>query len=287
MKRVGIAGLSLVASLVMCTIVVASAPAAFKEEPPEYGQCLPKPFKGVGRWKDAGCNIPRGPGLAEHKYEWYPWFGASVPGSAPSLVTKRKFTSRIKAGTLAVLAVDHLETVTCAGETAKGEITGPKTVGGMNVIFTGCTEVVGNTCQGAGQPAGRIETNSLVGELGIIQEVRGAPTRNRVGLVLFLEGMEFECVGIPVDVRGSVIHPIVTNLMSLRSTERFTGTKGEQVPKSFAFVGSHEQQPAFIADLAPEDVLETSIAGGPFYRSSLSLTTVQSYEMKIEISSIN
>jgi hypothetical protein len=56
---------------------------------------------------------------------------------------------------------------------------------------------------------------------------------------------------------------------------------------SFAFVGSHEQQPAFIADLAPEDVLETSIAGGPFYRSSLSLTTVQSYEMKIEISSIN
>ncbi len=69
-----------------------------------------------------------------------------------------------------VLDVADLETVTCTGETAKGEVTGPKTVGSVDLTFTGCTEVAGNPRQSASQPPERIVTNSLQGELGIIKE---------------------------------------------------------------------------------------------------------------------
>ena len=287
MQRVRIAGLCLVVACASSAVAAASTPVRFREEPPEYGQCLPKPFHGVGNWRDAGCKVPKGPGLAEHKYEWYPGFGENGSHDPPRLITKRQFTSKIKTGTVAVLDVAHLETVTCTGETAKGEITGPKTVGGVDVAFTGCTEAAGNPCQGAGQPPETIVTTSLQGESGIIKEFPHEPVRNRVGLVLFFEGIEFECVGIPVAVRGSVIHAIAANAMGLRSTEQFTGEAGEQVPKSFAFIGRREQQPAFVAAVAPLAILETSIGGGPFRASSLSLTTIQKYAIKVEVSSIN
>lgn len=288
MQRAGIVCLCLVVAGLIGVVVVPMASATFIEEPPEYGQCLPKPFNGTGNWKDAACTVPRGSGSKEHKYEWYPGFGANWAQDPPRLITKPKFTSRIKSGTSAVLQVDHLETVTCTGETAKGEITGPKTVGNVLAVFTGCTEVVGNGCQSKGQPEGTVATTTLQGELGVIKEFPLAPIKDKVGLYLFFEGLEFECVGIPVQVRGSVIHPVAANAMNLRSTEQFTGKGAEQVPESFAYIPTaSEQRPAFVASLAPEDVLETSIAGRRFEESSLSLTTIQKNEMKIEVSSIN
>jgi hypothetical protein len=122
----------------------------------------------------------------------------------------------------------------------------------------------------------------------MIREFSLAPIKDKVGLYLFFEGLEFECVGIPVEVRGSVIHPLAANAMQSWATEQFTGKAGEQVPESFAFLArASEQRPAFVAMLAPEDVLETSIAARRFEESSLSLTTIQKNEMKIEVSSIN
>src|ERR1700724_2944370 len=155
MQRAGIVCLCLVVAGLIGAVAVPMASATFIEEPPEYGQCLPKPCNGIGNWKDAACTVPRGSGAKEHKYEWYPGFGANWAQDPPRLITKPRFTSKIKAGTLAVLQVGHLETVTCTGETAKGEITGPKTVGNVLAIFTGCTEVVGNACTTKAPPKGR------------------------------------------------------------------------------------------------------------------------------------
>jgi hypothetical protein len=64
-----------------------------------------------------------------------------------------------------------------------------------------------------------------------------------------------------VERGAGVIRPIAANTMRIRETEQFSSAAGEQVPKSFAFVGKGEQQPAFVAYLTPEYVLQTSIAG--------------------------
>jgi hypothetical protein len=181
-----------------------------------------------------------------------------------------------------------LERVTCTGETDTGEITGPKTVGNIVAVFTGCSEAVGNGCQSKGQTPGTVATDTLQGELGIIQEVSLSPVKSKIGLYLFFEDLEFECVGVPVEVRGSVIHPVAANAMQARSTEQFSGRAGEEVPERFEFLGAGEQRPAFVALLlAPEHLLETSIAARRFQESSLSLTSIQKNEMKIEVSSIN
>jgi hypothetical protein len=288
MQRIGIMGLCLVAAFAMSAIIAASASAAFTEEAPEYGQCLPKPLNGIGNWKDAGCRVPKGPSLTEHKYEWYPGFGENGAHDPPRLITKPKFTSKLKPGTLAIFEVDHVETVTCTGETATGEITGPKTVGGLVATFSGCTEVAGNRCQSKHQPAGRVVMNTLHGELGIIKDFPIEPTKTKIGLDLFMDGTEFECVGVSVAVRGSVIHEVAANAMKLTSPEQFVGAGGEQKPETFeslAITGGHG--PAFLSLAAPENVLEASIAGAKFEESSLSLTTSQRNEMKIEVSAIN
>ena len=287
MERARLVAPCIVAAFVLSGVATATAPAAFREEPPEYGQCLRKPFHGTGIWRNAACTIPGGPGATEHRYEWYPGFGQNGAGDLARLITRRKFTSKIKKATVAVLHVDHLPTVICAGETAQGEITGPKTVGNVVVRFTGCTETAGNGCQRIGQPPGTIVTDPLQGELGIIKEFAFDPLKNKAGLVLYFEGTEFECAGIPVVVTGAVIRPTAANSMRIRETEQFSSAAGEQVPKSFAFVGKREQQPAFVANIIPEYKLVTSIAGGGFADSSLSLTTIEKFEMNIEVSTLN
>lgn len=283
MHRASIVTPCLVAAFVVSAVAPASAPAAFSEEPPEYGQCLLKPFHGAGNWKDASCRIPAGPAANDHRYEWYPGFGEDGAGDLPRLIARRGFTSRIRTGTKVVLRVDHLATVICTGETAHGEITGPKAVGNLVVRLSGCVEAAGNACQRVGQTAGTIVTDALHGELGITKQVPNDPGRNKVGLVLDFEGTEFECAGIPVVITGGVIRPTAANVMRIKETELFSSA----APKSFAFIGQREQQPAFVASIEPEYTLATSIGGGRFLESSLSLVTVQKFEMNIEVSTIN
>ena len=288
MPPTGLARLCLVAALAMSAMTAGTASAVFTEEPPEYGQCLPKPFAGVGNWKDAGCTVPKGPGLTEHKYEWYPGFGENGAHDRLRLITAPKFKSKITRGTLAIFEVDHINKVTCTGEAATGEITGPKTVGSVLATFTGCTEVVGNTCQTRDEPAGRVVLTTLQGELGTIKAFPTEPIKNQIGLVLFVGEIAFECAGIRLAVSGAIIHPVAANVMSLASSERFTGSAGEQTPESFEFLQARaEQRPAYVVFPAREDILETSLAEGPFTESSLSLTSRQRNGMKIEVSSIN
>lgn len=289
-----------IAALGMCAVAAGTASAAsregrlltepppFREEPPEFGQCLPKPFDGVGNWKDAGCTIPKGPGLTEHKYEWYPGFGENGAHDPPRLITATKFKSKIKRGTVAIFEVDHIKKVTCTGETATGEITGPKTVGNIVSTFTGCTEVSGNTCQTKGGSPGSVILTPFQGELGTIRESSVDPSKNQIGLVVFIGEIEFECANIRLAVTGSIIHPLTANAMGLISTERFTGHAGKQVPESFEFLQTRaEQKPRGFRFPPPRDVLETSLGEGPFTESSLSLASTQRYGMKIEVSSIS
>lgn len=90
--------------------------------------------------------------------------------------------------------------VICKASTSKGEITGPKTVGGATVTYTGCTQGVAN-CQNEG--TGVIKTNPLTGTLSYISE-----SEKRVKETLKPESgtefVKFKCGTVGVIVTGSV-----------------------------------------------------------------------------------
>lgn len=67
------------------------------------------------------------------------------------------------------LETTSTDPVTCERDLATGEITGPKTVGSVVVVFHGCKSEEGSGCtvKSPGQTPGLIQTNTLDGELGI------------------------------------------------------------------------------------------------------------------------
>ena len=107
-----------------------------------------------------------------------------------------------------------LITYTCEKDTSKGEITGPKTTGGVTVTFTGCTakedEKESCSAKSAGEPAGTIKTNALKDTLGAVAKAEAPNTAT--GDALEPEGkegfvtLEASCIEVKtVQVSGSVI----------------------------------------------------------------------------------
>ena len=86
---------------------------------------------------------------------------------------------------------------------------------------------------------------------------------------------EFECAGLKVVVRGSVLHKITANSMKSTATEKFTASKGHQKPEHFA------------GGVPKEHILETSTNGGPFEQSGQTITGIITGEEKIEASTVN
>jgi hypothetical protein len=98
--------------------------------------------------------------------------------------------------------------ITCSADKAKGEITGAKTVGKVEVTYTGC-ESSKKECKSSGAKEGEIKTTALKGELG---EVEKSEAESEVGEDLSPEsGTTFTTVesctplGIKATVTGSVI----------------------------------------------------------------------------------
>jgi hypothetical protein len=251
MKYVRVA-VCLVAMLSVGAIGTATANA----EAPEYGRCLKT---AGGHFKNAKCTISSVPG--EEKYEW-------LPGAV-----KGKFSLKIKEATLATFETVESTKMTCTGVSGEGEIVGPKTTIG-SYVFTGC-ETAKVKCSSGGVP-GTIIGHTVEGLLGI--ESEGIePSGNHIANDLFpaeANGTftEFECVGLTVIARGSVLNPTTANSMLMTDTLKWTSAKGKQKPEKF--VGG------------PLDVCEVSTNGGAFVQCGGTVSLILTLEEKLEINTV-
>jgi hypothetical protein len=274
MTRIKILGLCLVAGFVIGGVGVTSA-AAFTEERPEYGRCLK--IAGGGKWKDGGCKKPSAPG--EEKFEWYPGFGPNGKGEE-KLAVKLKFKSKSEASTTIELQTVSGTKVVCKEQTAEGEITGPKTSVTKNLALKECT-MSGEKCKSTNPAAtseGEILVNDLNGLIGLETSTKVAklfvPT---VGEVF----TEFKCSSASFVVKnntplGGVMSRPAVNSMKLAHKMKFTQVSGKQAPQKF------------LAD-APgtKRVLFQNVNGGLFEQTGLTLKTIDTYEEKLETSSVN
>jgi hypothetical protein len=252
MKRMRIMGLALVAVFAMTAIVASSASAAG----PSFGRCV---AQAGGKFLNNGCTKPSTPG--KEKYEW------------TNVIPKPKFFSKLKEG------IPTLETVkgtkiTCKTEEGPGEITSPKSVGGVVATFTGC-ETSGLKCASAGQAEGVIVTSALEGIIGVEKVGTKTPLNDKVASELHApvgqKVAAFVCAGLPVEVRGSVLHPVTVNKMLLTATEKFTASKGKQKPEHYA------------GGVPKEHILESNTNGGPFEQAGQTITALVTFEEKVEI----
>jgi hypothetical protein len=273
MRRIRIIGACLVAALALSAIMAASA-SAFGE-PPEIGRCLKH---AGGKWKSGSCKVPAVPG--EEKYEWYPAFKAAENGET-KLAEKLKFTSVNKPETLIQLETVEGEGIGCKGQTASGEVTGPKTVKAKNIAFTECA-AAGLKCTSTNPVAGKVgevKVKELNGLLGI-EKFGETHAKDKVAnLFKPTEGeifTEFECGGIPVTVKGEVMNPVTANAMKLSATVKFIAKNGKQKPEKFATDPSGTKRVLF----------SSKIVGSGFVQAGQSLTTIQTNEEKLEISTL-
>jgi hypothetical protein len=220
----------------------------------EFGRCV-RLAKGVtGRFATASCTSPATAELSS--YEW-------EPGPGPNA----KFTTSGKPETVVTLETTHKFKVTCKGELGTGEYTGPTTVGGVVLRLTGC-EALLSKCNSAGAGEGEIVTSTLEGALGW-----EAKEEHKVALDLLPAGAapfaEFICGGTSVLVRGSVISPVVSGRMQSTTTVKWSATAGRQKPEHL--------------EGEPNDVLESSLLGGPFEQTGLTLTSTLTSGEPIEV----
>ena len=112
---------------------------------------------------------------------------AAAPEFSPGTLNQFKGES----GSGALETSEGTKPITCESDVNTGEITGPKTIGSVVVLFHGCKSVEGSGCpiHSPGQTPGLIETHALVGELGSVKTTEAA---SGVGLLLSpASGTEF------------------------------------------------------------------------------------------------
>jgi phospholipase C len=221
----------------------------------EFGRCV-KVAKGVrGRFATTGCTSPAT--AEQFSFEW-------EPGPGPNA----RFTTSAKAEAALTLETVRKVKVTCKGEVSSGEYTGPTTVGGVVVTLTGCEALLAK-CTSAGAAEGEIVTSTLEGVLGWESK-----EEHRVALDLFpveRGGVftEFVCGATSMAVRGSVISPLISGRMQSTTTVKYAATAGHQKPEHL--------------EGEPNDVLESSLLGGSFEQTGLTLTTTLTNAEPIEV----
>ncbi len=188
----------------------------------------------------------------------------------------------MKEATSATLETVKLEKITCKGETGTGEIKTPKEVAGIVATFTECSSS-GLKSESAGQSEGTIVTNELSGVLGFELVSTEGAVKDKLAVELHGPAhgnlAQFSCVGIPIEVRGCVLHQVGANKMLLAETEKFTASKGEQKPDHFV--------PPSGEGKADECTLESNKGGGEFLEAGQTITTIATAEEKLEASTIN
>jgi hypothetical protein len=254
MKRKRVVGLCLVAVFAMMAVAASSAFATA----PEFGRCV---AQAGGKFQDSGCKKPSIPG--KEKFEWHPG------------IVKKHFVSKLKEGT-PTLETANLTKITCTAESGAGEITGEKSVGNVTAKFNGCSTSKLACQNGAAE---EINTSKLQGAIGV-EKLGETHEKDKLAESLAPESpattdAEFECAGLPIVVRGTVLHPITANKMLQVSTEKFAAKAGEQKPDHFA------------GGKADELILESSTAGGKFEEAGQSIIASVEFEEKGEASTVN
>jgi hypothetical protein len=184
------------------------------------------------------------------------------------------FTTASKPSAVLKLETKAKRLITCKAEHGIGMITGTKTVRGVVLTFTGCADSKLGACQSGLASAGEILTTELNGTLGMIKRELSA-AKDKVGLELGPAAgafASFECGGIPITVRGSVIAQIGANVDRVNSTVALGEAKGTQKPNRF--------------EGGPLIQLEEQIGESAAYeQAGLDLTAIAGGHPQLEISS--
>jgi hypothetical protein len=140
-------------------------------------------------------------------------------------------------------------TIKCKEETGSGKITGAKTVGEVHVKYTSCEAGTCGTAQ-SGTEAGVIETNTLSGTLGYVNE-----NKAKVGEKLKpASGVEFAKVKFSNEtfpcaataISGAVIgEALPLNTLSTSGELLFTETEGKQTIQRLEGETSNQHLTAF------------------------------------------
>jgi hypothetical protein len=171
------------------------------------------------------------------------------------------------AGTGVVLETVRKANLTCTGATGNGEYTGPKSIGNVTVVLTGCISS-GLECNTEGANEGEVRIAGLEGELGWENQAL-----RKVAEDLFPAGKpesieQVSCGGVPVAMRGSVLSSIKAGSMLSLATVKYVQKAGKQKPEKL--------------EGEPRDVLEMSIAAGPFEQAGETANLTRTNEEKIE-----
>ncbi|HTZ63713.1 MAG TPA: hypothetical protein VMB51_06375 [Solirubrobacteraceae bacterium] len=190
-------------------------------------------------------------------FEWEP--GAS----------KKKFTGVGGVGTLETV---NRAIVTCKAEKSAGELTSSKTVGNVNVTFTGC-ESAGYKCISTGAKEGEIATNLLAGT--VVWEKYA----KKVAIDLVPQStelfVEFQCGPANAKVKGSVLAPLPVNKAQTTFEEKFSAKYGKQKPEYYYTSKTEKVKDVLLAKL-----------GGPaaeFEQSGQTINNSQTDEEALEI----
>lgn len=161
--------------------------------------------------------------------------------------------------------------VTCKGDVAKGEVTGPKTDNVM-ITLTGCV-LNGISCNTPGVAAGDIVTSPLISTLGYINKAKkqvGDALENATGGPF----TQFICgTGLTITVTGSVIGKITPVNALIAPPKHF----------KIAFKQATGKQKPPKLEGGPVDVLGVSVNGGPSEEAGLSSTETLTFAGPTEV----
>jgi hypothetical protein len=265
MKRMRLLGLSLVAAFAFAAVGASSALAAHNGE---FGECV-KVTAGTGVYGNSGCTTVGG----EKKFEWHP------------LASPDPFTSEIKPETIATLETVGKTKVTCKHETGTDEIANTKEFRNVIADFTECSSS-GFPCNSTGAKEGEIVTNALSGETGV-EKLGETEAKNKLAGELHAQSgtllASFSCAGLPIEVIGSVLHPVKAAAMLTKATEKFSAKAGEQKPS--CYLGSTDTESGSDKDntIAGCHSLESNTAGGEFEEAGQTITAIVTFSRKVEL----
>jgi hypothetical protein len=267
MRHVKIVGLCLVAVCALSAVASASASAAL----PEVMQCVKaaktktKPPHYTGGYNGKKCETVNA--THEGAYELEPWNLGSKTEKTGKQGKVKKFKG--KSGT-AFLEVVGLGPITCSKGSDEGEFTGPKTVGNISVIFTGC-ELNKIKCSNTAT-AGEIKTDTLKGTIGYFDERFEKAVAKGVGVELtaqtgVLLAEEIGCGSILVQVKASVIGEVETpyNVFTKEVKLKFQQAAGRQAIQNF----EGEPIPPFNPPTETGTILCTELWGGSGWNGCL------------------
>jgi len=250
MKRVRLVALGLVSVL---ATGAALATSAWALEAPEIGRCV---SHAGGKYTNSVCT-KLAKGTKAGSFEWEP--GA----------VKNKFSG---VGGAATLETVKKVKVSCKTEASRGEIKSPKTVGNIEVTFTGC-ESLEFKCSTPGAKEGEIVTNDLAGTL---RWENAAKSKVALDLVpqTGVRFVEFACGPANAFVEGSVLTNLLVNKTETVFEEKFAAKVGKQKPEYY-YTATGEKV---------KDVLMAKIGGSsPLAQAGQTVTNTQTDEEALEI----